>query len=107
LCFSLLFTFQLFNGTNIKDYLQAKNYSNALEVLKKCLMSNEIIMSPEFLKWAHHMITDGELPIEDCGMFRKEPVHIRTTNYIPPMEFEVPDHIDELCKILYWEQINA
>lgn len=88
-------------GTNIRDHLQAKNYSNALNILKQCILDKDIIVTPEFIKWAHQIITEGELPVKDCGDFRTEPVHIRTTNYIPPMEFEVPDHIDELCKMFY------
>lgn len=88
-------------GTNIKDHLQAKNYAHALDVLKECVMKKDIEVTPEFIKWVHQMITEGELPTRDCGNFRNEPVHIRTTNYIPPMEFEVPDDIDELCAMYY------
>lgn len=88
-------------GTNIRDHLQAKNYASALDILKQCIMNKEIEVTPEFIKYVHKMMTEGELPTKDCGNYRTEPVHIRTTTYIPPMEFDVPDLMDELCAKFY------
>ena len=42
------------------------------------------------------MVTKNELPRNESGVLRNDVVHIRTTDYIPPIPEDIPELIDEL-----------
>lgn len=46
----------------------------------------------------HNLVTKNELPNYESGVIRNDVVHIRTTDYIPPMPEDVPYFINELIE---------
>jgi len=88
-------------GKSIRDHLQIKNHDNALDILKNFVLDSELKITPDFIKKIHFYITKGELCFNECGFFRTEPVSIRYTTYIPPMEWEIDYLMEELCDYLY------
>ena len=88
-------------GNSLKDHLQVKNHNDTLNILKNFVLDTDLKITPSFIKQIHFYITNGELSAKECGSYRQEPVSIRFTNYIPPMEWELDFFVKELCDILY------
>ena len=87
-------------GASSRDYLQAKNYIDALALLKEWIMRKECFdINEDTIKEIHYLLTKDELSLKESGQYRQEPVHIRFTDYIPPDEYSVPEHMQELCDI--------
>lgn len=96
-------TFYLDNGITVRgkslqDYAQVHNYQNVMNAIKEGLLTQNKILSEDFILCIHKMITEDELPEQECGQYRQEPVHIRYTDYIPPIETEIPDLMKELVE---------
>lgn len=84
-------------GKSLKEHLQIINYEGALNVLKDMLQHKDFQLTEDNIKQIHQIVTMGELDSHESGQYRQEPVHIRYTDYIPPAEFDVPEHMKELC----------
>lgn len=83
-------------GKSFKDYAQINNYQYIINAIKDGIISAPISLTEDFILQIHKMITEGELPANESGNYRQEPVSIRFTGYIPPMEFDIPDLMKEL-----------
>lgn len=84
-------------GKSFRDHLQAINYESSLKEIVKILNKGQFTLTEDTIKEMHYLVTCGELSLKESGQFRQEPVHIRFTDHIPPMETEVPELIRQLC----------
>lgn len=88
-------------GESFRDFSQAHNYSHVLDAMRQTFYDKDFVLTEETICMIHQMITEGELEPSSCGIYRHEPVHINTTDYIPPNEFEVPFYMSELLEKYY------
>lgn len=77
-------------GKRFRDFVQVKNATLASSIIRKQLKNNDFTLTENIILFLHKTITEGELPEEESGCYRTEPVHIRYTNYIPPIPEDVP-----------------
>ena len=80
----------------MRDFVQIQNASFVLPALKQYILDDDTELSEELILCLHRYITSGELNISESGQYRTEPVNIRYTNYIPPIESDVPLLMKEL-----------
>lgn len=86
-------------GCSFGDHLQARNYDDILELVKTYITrKHREPLTEDFICMLHKLVTDHELSKNESGQYRTEPVHIRTTDYIPPLPEEVPTLILELIQ---------
>lgn len=85
-------------GDKLRDYMQVRNYKEVLNAMKDWVKSKDIQLSEDFILTVHKMVTSGELPDNESGIYRDDAVHIRTTDYIPPSYIDIPVYMEELIK---------
>lgn len=83
-------------GKSFQDYAQISNYKNVLNVLQEWVKTDNDLLSHGMICTIHRFVTANELTEKESGYYRQEPVHIRTTEYIPPSEFMVPEYMNSL-----------
>lgn len=85
-------------GRSLRDHIQIYNSRYFLDTLNKQITKGQISLSEDLIFTVHHIITINELPDTESGTYRSEPVHIRFTDYIPPIETDVPSFMRELIE---------
>lgn len=83
-------------GDKLRDYVQVVNYKDILNAMKEWVKSEDVKLTEDFILSVHKMITKSELAENESGVYRDDNVHIRTTSYIPPNNYEVPHFMNEL-----------
>lgn len=84
-------------GVSFRDHIQVNNQKEILLTLKKYLFT-DLKLDLDLILTLHNLVTKNELPNYESGVIRNDVVHIRTTDYIPPMPEDVPYFINELIE---------
>lgn len=85
-------------GKRFEDYVQIHNYEYALNMIKDMILNPEDIITEDFVKSIHYILTSNELSYQESADYRTEPVSIRYTNYIPPSEDKIKQLMKELIE---------
>lgn len=83
---------------SLRDHIQIHNSRYFLDTLDKQILDGQIGLSEDLIFNIHHTVTVNELPDTESGVYRSGPVHIRFTDYIPPIETDVPSFMRELIE---------
>lgn len=83
-------------GKGFRDYAQIHNYQFVLDSIKELVKSDSLELTEDLICMIHKMVTNNELSTDESGVYRNDVVHIRTTDYVPPLDTEVPMFMKEL-----------
>ncbi len=85
-------------GKPLKDHLEAKNHTEALEYLSELIdKDKKHTISEQFIRSLHQLVVQ-DTDKEWAGQYRNSGVMITGTDHRPPEAFEVPRLIQELLK---------
>ena len=93
-------------GKPLKDHLEAKNHTEALEYLSELIdKDKKHTLSEQFIRSLHHLVVQ-DTDKEWAGQYRNSGVMITGTDHKPPEAFEVPRLIQELLEWVKTERIT-
>lgn len=88
-------------GKTVNEHLEAINHSDATDYLSELVSSGEDF-SERILKELHYLILKG-IDRENAGAYRKVPVYIGGSNFVPPQPFLISKLMED---VFYYYQVN-
>jgi Fic family protein len=98
----LILNGMVINERPLKDEIEAKSLANATEYLYKLIDGREPLTKRTLLEL--HSLIMKNIPGIEAGQFRKEEVKIKGSKHVPPISFDVENHVDELFQ---WMNRNS
>jgi Fic family protein/DNA-binding Xre family transcriptional regulator len=81
------------SGKSMREHLEAINHKEAIDFVKSLMAKNNAITEKEVLS-IHHLILRG-IDQANAGVFRKQQVMIKGSNYSPPPPFLVAKQMED------------